>query len=67
VPSTDETKLTVRKPWAMRPLNMVVAANSSSMCTGFMSPETPANMRMSASVTVRLVSAVIPTCSSSKR
>ncbi len=60
VPITVEMKLAVSMPWAMRPLNMVGLANSSSRCTGLVSPEMPANSTMSASVTVLVKMAVMP-------
>src|SRR5450830_426175 len=52
-------------PWAMRPLNAVVAANSSLMWMALMSPDTPANITMSASVMVLEKVAFIPTRRSS--
>lgn len=45
--------LALSMPWAMRPPNAVVRANSSFRCTALLSPETPANRTMSASVMVR--------------
>ena len=55
-----EITLAVRKPCAIRPPNAVVAANSSLVCTALLSPDTPANKTMSASVIVLEKLAVIP-------
>src|SRR5918912_762868 len=44
---------TTSSPWAMRPLKGVVWANTSSVCSGLKSPDTPAKAATSASVTVR--------------
>jgi hypothetical protein len=52
VPITVEMKLADSMPWAMRVLNGVFSANVWSRWTGFVSPETPANNTMSASVIV---------------
>src|SRR5205823_478746 len=49
----------------MRPLNPVLAANSSLMCTALLSPDTPANRTMSASVMVLAKVADIPIARSS--
>jgi len=53
VPSTVEMNEAVSMPWAMRPENMVLAANSSLICTGLLSPVMPAKRTISVSVTVR--------------
>src|ERR671929_142391 len=60
VPSTVEISEAVSIPCAMRPWNGVPIANSSFRCTGLVSPDTPANIRMSASVIVLPNVAVIP-------
>src|SRR5689334_11823453 len=66
VPNTVETKPAVSMPWAIRPLNMVGLANSSSRCTGLVSPVMPAKRTMSASVTVLEKTAVMPSLISSR-
>jgi len=48
-----EITLALSMPWAIRPPKGVVRANSSFRCTALLSPETPANNTMSASVMVR--------------
>jgi hypothetical protein len=66
VPSTVDTRLAVSMPCAIRLSNIVRLANSSSRCKGLVSPETPANIKRSASVIVLLNTAVIPMAKSSK-
>ena len=51
--TTAEMKPALSMPWAMRPENAVLLANSSLMCTGLLSPEIPANRTISVSVKVR--------------
>src|SRR3954471_19452516 len=66
VPNTAEMKPAVSMPWAIRPLNMVGLANSSSRWTGLVSPVMPANRTISASLTVLEKTAVMPSLISSR-
>src|SRR5689334_7494525 len=67
VPSTALIRPAESMPWAMRSPNAVVAANSAFRCTGLVSVLTAVNIRMSASVIVLPVLAVMPVCRSSKK
>ena len=65
LPSTAEMRLADSMPCAIRPLNIVVFAKSSSIWTALTSVDTPANRTRSATVMVLATSALMPTVNSS--